>query len=393
MLLSDDRLRRMYAGGRGNPAARRFSRLWSAVFRLGLLPRRWVSLEVAGRRTGRVRRFPLGMADWRGEWYLVSMLGERCDWVRNVRAAGGRATIRHRRSVACELVEVPVAERAPILRRYLDKVPGARPHLPVRRHAPLAEFEAVAARYPVFRVARSSGAGAGVSGAGERGERRRRHWWRWIVGTVVGLVVLVVLAGVLSVKLASTPAPLGLWPVGASVPAGSIDGTWQVGAGSVAGFRIQQTVMFATGEVVDRTSAVTGTVVISGDQVTSATFGIDLTTLTAGGKQQPQVAISLDTQRFPRATFTLTRPMTLGPAVASGATGTATATGQLSLRGNTRQVTFAVSGRRTGADLQVVGSIPIAFADWGITGPTGYGPLASLADHANTEFSLILHRN
>jgi hypothetical protein len=92
------------------------------------------------------------MADWHGDWYLVSMLGENCNWVRNVRTAGGLATIRHGRARACRLVEVAVGERAPILKRYLQKVPGARPHLPVDRNAPLAEFETIAAHYPIFRV-------------------------------------------------------------------------------------------------------------------------------------------------------------------------------------------------------------------------------------------------
>ncbi|MGX6607362.1 nitroreductase/quinone reductase family protein [Micromonosporaceae bacterium Da 78-11] len=111
-----------------------------------------MTLEVVGRRTSRVTRFPLGMADWEGSWYLVSMLGEDCNWVRNVRAVGGLVTLRHGRAQARHLVEVPVDERAPILKRYLQKVPGARPHVPVDRNAPLAEFEAIAARYPAFRV-------------------------------------------------------------------------------------------------------------------------------------------------------------------------------------------------------------------------------------------------
>jgi F420H(2)-dependent quinone reductase len=152
VLLSDDNLRAMYAGGRGNATARRFARVWAAVLGTGLLPRRWVTLEVAGRRTGRLTRFPLGMADWQGDWYLVPMLGEHCNWVRNLRAAGGLATIRHGRARLCRLTEVPVEERAPILKRYLQKVPGARPHIPVNRHAPLAEFEAIATHYPAFRV-------------------------------------------------------------------------------------------------------------------------------------------------------------------------------------------------------------------------------------------------
>jgi F420H(2)-dependent quinone reductase len=149
---SDDELRAMYPRGRADATARRFAHLWAAVFALGLTPKRWVTLEVAGRRSGRAVRFPLGMADWDGQWYLVPMLGERCNWVQNVRAAGGRATLRHRRTVACQLAEVPVSERPPIIKRYLEKVPGARPHIPIDRHAPVADFEAISPRYPVFRV-------------------------------------------------------------------------------------------------------------------------------------------------------------------------------------------------------------------------------------------------
>ncbi|MGB8861594.1 MAG: nitroreductase/quinone reductase family protein [Ilumatobacteraceae bacterium] len=151
--VSDEQAREMYVGGRGNEAARRFARLWAKVFAAGLFPRRWVTLEVPGHRTGRVARFPLGMADVGGKWYLVSMLGE-CAWVRNVRAADGRAVLRRRRPRQVRLVEVPVADRAPILRRYVDKVPGGRPHIPLDRSASLAEFEAIAESYPVFEVLR-----------------------------------------------------------------------------------------------------------------------------------------------------------------------------------------------------------------------------------------------
>jgi hypothetical protein len=92
------------------------------------------------------------MADWDGQWYLVPMLGEQCNWVLNVRAAAGRVTLRRRRAVACQLVEVTVSQRPPIIKRYLDRVPGARPHIPIDRRSPLAEFAAISSRYPVFRV-------------------------------------------------------------------------------------------------------------------------------------------------------------------------------------------------------------------------------------------------
>ena len=147
----DEWLRAMYVGGRGNATARRYARFWNMALHLGLLPRRWVTLEVRGRRTGRVTRFPLGMADVGGQWYLVSMLGE-CNWVQNVRAASGRATLRRGRARPVRLIEMPVAERAPVIRRYVERVPGGRPHILVDRHEPVGAFETIACNYPVFRV-------------------------------------------------------------------------------------------------------------------------------------------------------------------------------------------------------------------------------------------------
>ncbi len=142
----------MYVGSRGNAEARRYARFWIRIIETGMLPERWVVLEVPGRRSGRPTRFPLGMADVDGQWFLVSMLGENCNWVRNVRAAQGDVVLRRRRVRRCHLDEVPEADRAPVLRRYLRKVPGGRPHIPVPPGAELADLAEIAGRYPVFRV-------------------------------------------------------------------------------------------------------------------------------------------------------------------------------------------------------------------------------------------------
>jgi hypothetical protein len=50
------------------------------------------------------------------------------------------------------LEEVDPGARAPIIRRYLQLAPGAHAHIPVDPGAPLAAFDRVASRYPVFRV-------------------------------------------------------------------------------------------------------------------------------------------------------------------------------------------------------------------------------------------------
>jgi hypothetical protein len=147
-----DYLRWLYRGGHPNRFAQLQNRASAVVFAAGIWPKRLGTLEVRGRRSGRTISFPVVIADHEGERYLVSMLGDEASWVRNVRADGGRAVLRHGRREPVLLEEVPVASRPPILRRYLQLAPGARPHIPVDRNAPLEEFAAVAARVPAFRI-------------------------------------------------------------------------------------------------------------------------------------------------------------------------------------------------------------------------------------------------
>jgi deazaflavin-dependent oxidoreductase (nitroreductase family) len=143
----------MYRTGRPGMLARVMNRISTAQFSAGVMsPARAVTLEVPGRRTGRLVSFPVVVAEYEGGRYLVSMLGKDANWVLNVRAAGGRAVLRRGGRQEVRLEEVEPGDRAPILRRYLQAAPGARPHLPVDRHAPLAEFERIAEQYPVFRI-------------------------------------------------------------------------------------------------------------------------------------------------------------------------------------------------------------------------------------------------
>lgn len=146
----------LYRSGRPNWLATVLNRCSAAVHALGIAPNYLVTLEVRGRRSGRTTSLPLVMAMVEGERYLVSMLGANVDWVRNVKAAGGHVTLRHGRREEVRLEEVPADRRAPLLKAYLQRAPGARPHLPVHKDAPLSEFEQVAAQFPVFRVVQES---------------------------------------------------------------------------------------------------------------------------------------------------------------------------------------------------------------------------------------------
>jgi polyisoprenoid-binding protein YceI len=219
---------------------------------------------------------------------------------------------------------------------------------------------------------------------------RRRHWLRWALGSVLTLIVLAVAASGVVVKLTPGPAPLALPGGVAAAPSGQLDGTWRVATGSVVGFRVRETVIGFSNDVTGRTSHVTGTAVLAGAQVSSATFQVNLGTITVDGKtRQPQLVQSLDVTAHPVATVTLTRPVPLPPAFSTGATVTSAAA-SLTLNGITRPTTVTLSARRDGAVVEAAGSLPVAFADFSITGPRGYGVFESLASDGTAEFLLIL---
>lgn len=142
----------LYQGQRPNWIARALNSFWGFVHASGIAPNWLVTLEVVGRKSGKTIAFPLVMVVVDGQRYLVSMLGEEARWIQNVRAAGGHAVIRCGGREAVRLEEIPVEQRAPIIKAYLGRAPGARPHIPVDKDAPLADFETIAADFPVFRV-------------------------------------------------------------------------------------------------------------------------------------------------------------------------------------------------------------------------------------------------
>jgi deazaflavin-dependent oxidoreductase (nitroreductase family) len=148
----------MYRGGRPNRLARALNAVWSRLAAAGRAPKTLHTLQVPGRRSGRLISFPVVVADHDGERYLVAMLGEKVNWVANVRANGGRAVLRRGRREDVRLEEVSPELRAPILRRYLELAPGARAHITVDRAGPPEAFSAVAAKYPVFRICPDSAA-------------------------------------------------------------------------------------------------------------------------------------------------------------------------------------------------------------------------------------------
>lgn len=142
----------IYRGNRPGWIAHLLNKAWETFHSSGLGPRHWVTLEIIGRKSGKLISLPVVIAIVDGERYLVSMLGNEAQWVQNVRASQGKAFIRRGGRTQVCLEEVPVEQRAPILKDYLQRAPGARPHIPVSKDAPIKDFEVVAALFPVFHI-------------------------------------------------------------------------------------------------------------------------------------------------------------------------------------------------------------------------------------------------
>jgi deazaflavin-dependent oxidoreductase (nitroreductase family) len=145
-------MRLFYRDWRPTRLGRIVNGAWSWWVGQGLPPRVMFQLRVRGRRTGRMTSTVLVDTVHDDAHYLVSMLGERSEWVKNVRAANGRAVIRQGRRRKVTLTEIAPEERVPILQAYAQVATSGRRHFPVRRDAPLEAFAAIAADYPVFRI-------------------------------------------------------------------------------------------------------------------------------------------------------------------------------------------------------------------------------------------------
>lgn len=142
-----------YRGGRPGWSARFSNRLGAIAIAAGIGPNYAATLEVRGHKTGRTISFPVVVADYQGERYLVAMLGQKTNWVRNLRADHHVVLLHRKNRETVSLVEDFTDNRAAILRRYLELAPGARPFFPIDRNASLSNFDRIIDDYPIFRIA------------------------------------------------------------------------------------------------------------------------------------------------------------------------------------------------------------------------------------------------
>lgn len=181
-------------------------------------------------------------------------------------------------------------------------------------------------------------------------------------------------------------------PATTAPAAGEASGTWTASTDSVLGYRVQEVLGGIDVEAAGRTSQVTGSLTIDGTQATAAEFSVDMASITSDSDRRDGQfrgrIMSVD--QFPTATFVLTAPIEFGSVPAEGETLTATATGDLTLRGTTRSVTFDVEAKLDGGRIGVLGSIPILFSDYAIPDPSN--SFAAVKDNGLLEFVLVFDR-
>jgi deazaflavin-dependent oxidoreductase (nitroreductase family) len=134
-----------------SPGRRAANRLVRLLLKLGLMPGPTYLLTVSGRRTGRPISTPVTLVEEDGSRWLVAPYGDVA-WVRNARAAGQITLSRGRHSETLPIRELSAAEAAPVLQRYVTRVPITRPYFDANPDSPLATFEAEAPRHPVFHL-------------------------------------------------------------------------------------------------------------------------------------------------------------------------------------------------------------------------------------------------
>jgi polyisoprenoid-binding protein YceI len=207
-------------------------------------------------------------------------------------------------------------------------------------------------------------------------------------------------AGPAAIDVSSTAVPSNL-PSSAPLT-GGVDGTWTVDAStgsgtdaSFVGYRVQEELAgFGANTAVGRTSGVTGSLTISGSQVSAVTIEADLTGLTSDDANRDRQLGNqgIQTNQFPTATFKLTSPLDLGSVPTEGQQISVTAKGDLTLHGQTKAVEIPLTATLSGSIIVVKGSLPITFADYGIDKPNSFKVL-SIDDSGTMELQLLFTKS
>ena len=238
---------------------------------------------------------------------------------------------------------------------------------------------------------------------------------RWLLIGAAGLVVVVLgafllyvfvfddapdaldaddLSSALVATVPATPPSATDAPTDTAAPSDPVtptgfDGDWAPTEASEFGYRVDEVIAGANVTAVGRSNEIDGLLTIDG---TTATV-VDIEVMVESIRSDDALRDAqfrgriMSADEFPTATFQLTEPIEFGTIPTGDEQVTATATGELTLRGVTNPVEFEVTAQTTGGRIGVLGSIPVLFEDYGIDNPS-FGAI-SVEDEGLVEFVLV----
>ena len=215
-----------------------------------------------------------------------------------------------------------------------------------------------------------------------------------IVPIVLAALLIGACGGGASLGSASPTAAVGstqpaATPTATVTAAASVAGaTWTVAATSKAVVSVREQLVGVSlpSDAVLTATGGTGTFAVRSDGTFSADSRItfDLTTLSSDSRDRDNFVKqdTLNTRQFPKAEFVPTKTSGLTLPLAPSGTFTFKLTGNLTIHGTTKEVTFDVVAKRNGADLTATATLAptVKFEDFGMKPPSVPFRVVSVVD-------------
>jgi polyisoprenoid-binding protein YceI len=192
---------------------------------------------------------------------------------------------------------------------------------------------------------------------------------------------------------AATVAPTAATAAAPAASQSGIAGNWNATGDSVIGYRVKEILDGQSIEAAGRTNAITGTLLIEDTTAKSVALSVDVTKLTSDKAQRDRQVQGriLDTKNFPTAKLVLAAPIAFGKIPADKEIVSIDTKLSLTIKAATREVSVPIKARRVGETLEITGSIPIKWTDWGIDNPS-LPPFVTTDDNGVLEFLVVFAR-
>ena len=199
---------------------------------------------------------------------------------------------------------------------------------------------------------------------------------------------------VAATQAASTPTATAAATASSSSVATS---AWTIGSASKAVVSVREQLVGVSlpSDAVLTATGSTGTFGLKSDGTFSADSKItfDLTTLSSDARNRDDYVKqdTLNTRQFPKAEFVPTKTSGLALPLAPTGTFTFTLTGNLTIHGKTKEVTFNVVAKRNGVDLTATATLAptIKFGDFGMSPPSVPFRVVSVVDEIRLVVEIV----